>query len=193
MSDISQAALFANALTGEPMRGATFSACRKYRYRLWEIWDRSNPIVLYIMLNPSTADEVKNDPTVERCSRRAQMWGYGGFRIANIFALRSTNPRALYAAESPVSEPPVSLNGVTVAAPHVNDTYIRTQAMGSNLVICGWGAHGVHLGRGALVLQKLRESGIKPHALRMTKSGQPGHPLYIEYNVQPFEIPHVAA
>lgn len=190
MSDTAEATLFANALVGEPMRGATFSACRKYRYRLWEIWDRSKPIVLYIMLNPSTADEVKNDPTVERCSRRAQKLGYGGFRIANIFALRSTDPKALYGHESPISEPSFELDGVVVADhSYTNDTFIRTQAYGSNLVICGWGEHGNYLGRGANVLSRLRGESIKPHALRMTKSGQPGHPLYIPYSAEPFEVP----
>ena len=81
--------------------GATFSPCRRYRYTLWRQWDERPPAT-FIMLNPSTADETANDPTVERCQRRAQAMGYGGVRVANIFALRSTDPRALYTAEDPV-------------------------------------------------------------------------------------------
>jgi hypothetical protein len=175
-----QAQLFAQALVGDPLRGAVFSECRTYRYRLWEIWDRTKPIVLYVMLNPSTADEVKNDPTVERCARRARQLGAGGFRIANIFALRSTDPDALYSHSSPVDEH----HGKT------NDVHIRVAAKASNLVICGWGEHGAFNGRGATVLHNLRMEGIKPHALRMNKSGQPGHPLYIPYSAKPFEVPH---
>lgn len=192
MSDVSQATLFAQALVGETLRGATFSACRRYRYRLWEIWDRTKPIVLYIMLNPSTADEVKNDPTVERCSRRAELLGCGGFRIANIFAWRSTDPKALYdTAIDPISEPPVVVGGVTLSVKNMmNDQFIRTQALGANLVICGWGEHGAHMGRGDGVMAMLRNANVKPHALRLNKSGQPAHPLYIPYSAQPFEVPN---
>jgi hypothetical protein len=74
-----------------PARGAAFSACRRYRYRLWRMWDR-RPHCCFVMLNPSTADELANDPTVERCERRARAWGYGGLEVANVFAWRSTDP-----------------------------------------------------------------------------------------------------
>lgn len=179
---MTEADLFADALY-EPLRGAVFSECRTFRYRLWEIWDRSKPIVCYVMLNPSTADEVKNDPTVERCSRRALQMGGGGFRVANIFALRSTDPAALYKTDDSTK-----LGG----GPHdYNNAHISAAARASNIVICGWGTHGKRLGRGRWVLTYLRNSGIKPHALKMTKCGEPGHPLYVPYSAQPFEIQNV--
>lgn len=76
--------------------GATFSECRRYRYRLWRYWDRSKPPLCFLMLNPSTADDLSNDPTVERCQRRALAMGFGGLEVVNIFAFRSTDPAALY-------------------------------------------------------------------------------------------------
>lgn len=184
MSDLSvatQAALFADVLSPDQRRGATFSKCRTYRYKLWDIWDGTKPWLLYVMLNPSTADEVKNDPTVERCSRRAVQMGYGGFKVVNIFALRSTDPKALYKSGSPISEH---------SDPFCNDRFIVRSARMAGAVICGWGTHGLHMERGRAVIEKIRNESVKPLALRMTKCGEPGHPLYIPYSAQPFEVPH---
>jgi hypothetical protein len=116
---------------------------------------------------------------VERCSRRALAMGYGGFSICNIFALRSTDPMALY--EHPH---PVSWHG----EPGMNDSAILYEARAGGMVICGWGSHGRHLERGAKVLAMLQLRRIKTYALRMTKGGEPGHPLYIPYSQQPFEV-----
>src|SRR5690606_14314462 len=82
--------------------GAEFSACGTYRYRLWRIWDTDKPLLLWIMLNPSTADDKQLDPTCARCQKWAQTWGYGGFMVANVFALRSTDPKGLYSINDPV-------------------------------------------------------------------------------------------
>lgn len=90
-----------NALFPETT-GAVFSPCRTYRYGLWRIWNPGAPLLAFIMLNPSTADDVVNDPTVERCVRRAVSMGYGGLRVANIFALRSTDPTQLYVSVDPI-------------------------------------------------------------------------------------------
>ena len=76
--------------------GAQFSACNRYRYRLWRIWDESRKPLVMVMLNPSMANADQNDPTVERCQRRALKMGFGGLRVVNIFALVSTDPAALY-------------------------------------------------------------------------------------------------
>lgn len=151
--------------------GATFSNCRTYRYALWRHWDESKPKAMFLMLNPSTADETRNDPTVERCQRRAEMMGYGGLLVCNIFALRSTDPKTLYVAEDPIGPQ--------------NDLAIIMGAKQSALIVCGWGAHGKYLGRGRAVHAMLTDRGYKPHYLRRTKDGQPGHPLYIGYDVQP--------
>ena len=107
------------------MSGAIFSDCRRYRYALWRIWEPSLPPCLFVMLNPSTADEAKNDPTIERCERRASAMGYGGLYVSNIFAFRSTDPAALYIEEDPVGPE--------------NDEYIMNGVREAALVICGWG------------------------------------------------------
>lgn len=77
----------------EEFSGASFSECRKYRYLLWRVWDESKPAAVFLMLNPSTADDVDNDPTVERCQRRVHALGYGSLKVVNIFAYRSTIPQ----------------------------------------------------------------------------------------------------
>lgn len=150
--------------------GAVFSPCRKYRYRLWRTWSDAAPAV-FVMLNPSTADEIENDPTVERCERRARAMGYGGLRVANIFALRSTDPSALYIEQDPVGPD--------------NDAAILESVAGAGLVVCAWGAHGNLHDRGLAVLRLLRDAGVTPHYLHMNRDGTPKHPLYVGYDVQP--------
>ena len=81
---------------------AFFSKDRIYRYALWRIWDYDLPKVLFIGLNPSTADEFKNDPTIRRCMRYSYDWGYGGYIMGNIFGYRSTDPRNLKKVKDPI-------------------------------------------------------------------------------------------
>lgn len=153
---------------------AYFSDDRKYRYALSRVWDESKPLVLFCMLNPSTADEINNDPTVERCQRRAVQMGFGGMAVVNIFALRSTDPKALYKAEDPVGPE--------------NMRVVISLAKKAKLVVCGWGKHGAFKSHGEFMLMKLRDYGIRPHALKLNKDGTPAHPLYIGYDVKPFDI-----
>lgn len=150
--------------------GAVFSACNQYRYRLWRVWGEAAPAV-FVMLNPSTADEIANDPTVERCERRARAMGYGGLRVANIFALRSTDPSALYGHQNPVGEE--------------NDQAILDSITGAGVVVCAWGGHGNLNRRGAAVLDIIRNAGVTPHYLTLNKDGTPKHPLYVGYDVKP--------
>jgi hypothetical protein len=152
---------------------ATFSECMTYRYHLWRALDPGGVgTCLFVMLNPSTADHVKNDPTVERCQRRAAAWGYARLEVCNIFALRSTDPAALYRHPDPVGPE--------------NDAYIRAAALGASLVVCAWGGHGSRLGRRSeAVLALLKGVGAAPCALRLTKSGEPCHPLYLPYSLRP--------
>lgn len=168
-----QAALFAMALNTDT--GAEFSECKRYRYTLWRRWANDKAFLVFLMLNPSTADEVKNDPTVERCQRRAISGGYGGLVVLNLFALRSTDPKALYD------------DTVDPVGPR-NDMTIVTVGQQYGSVICGWGEHGAMLGRGAHVKNILRTAGVKLFALRLNKSGEPAHPLYIPYSASPFQI-----
>jgi hypothetical protein len=155
--------------------GATFSDCGRYRYSLWRIWDSAKQPAMFLMLNPSTADEVENDPTVERCQRRAMEMGYGGLRVGNIFAFRSTDPNVLYTVEDPIGPD--------------NDAAIIESARESGIVVCGWGQHGNHLKRGEQVLAMLRDAGIRPHALKINQDGTPRHPLYVGYEVLPSAFP----
>lgn len=152
-------------------RGAVFSDCRQYRYRLWRIWDDSRPPAAFVMLNPSTADEVDNDQTVERCERRAHAMGFGGLQVVNIFALRSTDPTALYSHAEPIGRD--------------NNAAIIEATREAGIVICAWGTHGNLNNRGAEVKAILDRSGIEPHCLVLNANGTPKHPLYVGYDVMP--------
>lgn len=152
-------------------RTALFSPCMEYRYTLMRQWDSKLKRVNFIMLNPSTADEKVNDPTVERCQRRASMMGFGTLDVTNLFALRSTSPTLLYTHKSPVGD--------------YNDAHILTTAKTADLVVVAWGNHGAYMDRGAQVLSMLLGNGVKPHCLALTKINQPQHPLYVSYEVEP--------
>ncbi len=149
---------------------AVFSADRVYRYVLRRAVGLNPGRCLFIMLNPSTADESVNDPTVTRCIGFAQRWGYGILEVANIFALRSTDPRVLYIAPEPVGK--------------LNDLWIMTLALQADRVVAGWGNHGKWKGRGAEVLGYLQDAGVKVKALGHTKNGEPKHPLYILHDAE---------
>jgi hypothetical protein len=153
---------------------AVFSPCRIWRYALRRQWSTGDR-VCFILLNPSTADETQDDPTIRRCIRYAKDWGYGGMVLGNIFAFRATNPCDMRAAADPVGK--------------LNDSWLlalAAEAQGN--IVCGWGNHGAFMGRGAAVLQMLRENDWKPKALAKTGTGEPGHPLYLRANLLPFEI-----
>lgn len=161
---------------------AIFSKDMKYRYQLRRIWDHSvsSKRIVFVMLNPSTADEVKNDPTVERCQRRAETMGFGSLEVVNIFALRSTDPALLYKHGDPIGER--------------NDEMIQAGCWMADLIVCAWGSHGDHQGRGEHVLKIIQALGKTPHTLGFTKGGQPKHPLYIPYETKPipFMLPNPA-
>jgi hypothetical protein len=154
---------------------AWFSDDRKYRYTLSRIWDIQKPYLLFCMLNPSKADGVDNDPTVARCKRRAELLGFGGLIVVNVFAFISTDPKGLKKTEDPVGK--------------LNMFVIERLAKDAGLVICGWGKHGSLYGQGEKVLSAIRKVGAKPHALKINKDGSPAHPLYIGYDVKPVKMP----
>lgn len=156
---------------GDAPSTAVYSDCERYRYSLTRIWDDTGRRVNFVMLNPSTATEVQNDPTVERCERRARALGYGSFAVTNIFAWRDTDPRAMRAAADPVGP--------------ANDESIAERAIWANDVIAAWGTHGAHLGRGARVATLLRGVDRPLFHLGLSKAGHPKHPLYLPYAQQP--------
>ena len=123
------------------------------------------------MLNPSTADETRLDPTVRRCVGYAMRWGYGGLVVGNIFAFRSTDPAGLRAAEDPVGPG--------------NDAALVEMASRWGMVVCAWGGHGKFMGRGREVAKSVASEARELCALRLTASGDPGHPLYLPGNLLP--------
>jgi hypothetical protein len=158
-------------LKGDARSSAVYSDCERYRYLLTRIWDPGGRRALFIMLNPSTATEVQNDPTVERCERRARALGFGAFRVTNIFAWRDTDPARMRAAADPVGPG--------------NDDAIAQSCGWADQIIAAWGAHGAHLGRGGEVAALLRAAGRPVWHLGLTRAGHPRHPLYIGYSRQP--------
>jgi hypothetical protein len=150
---------------------AIYSDDERYRYSLTRVWNAVDQGLMFLMLNPSTATEAQNDPTVERCERRARALGFGRFCVANIFAWRDTNPAGMRNASDPI--------GV------LNDQYILENIQNHDQIICAWGAHGNHLGRSDQIIGVLQGSGKPLYHLGLTKSGQPRHPLYIRYDQQP--------
>ena len=156
---------------GDAPSTAIYSDCERYRYSLTRVWEPGGQKALFVMLNPSTATEVQNDPTVERCERRARALGFGAFQVTNIFAWRDTDPRNMRAASDPVGPD--------------NDAAILHGAAWADRIIAAWGAHGAHLARGPQVETLLRRTGQPLLHLGLTKDGHPKHPLYIAYAQQP--------
>lgn len=158
-------------IKGDAPSTAVYSPCERYRYSLTRTWDGAGRRVMFVMLNPSTATELQNDPTVERCERRARALGFGSFRVTNIFAWRETDPKKMRAVADPVGPD--------------NDAAIRAGADWADMVVAGWGTHGAHLDRGPAVAALLRATGRPLHHLGLTRDGHPRHPLYIAYREQP--------
>jgi hypothetical protein len=155
-------------------REAVFSDCRRYRYRL-SMMRQAGPRVLWVLLNPSVADEFIDDPTVRRCQRWAAAWGYAGAEIVNIFAWRDTDPKGMRAASDPVGPD--------------NDRHLLAAAADASLIVCGWGVHGAHMERGRQVAAMLHAAGHTLNALRVTRGGHPQHPLYLPSALAPSEWP----
>lgn len=157
---------------GAEEAGATFSPCETYRYRLWRVWDPHKPQVSFVMLNPSKATHDILDPTVTRCIRRAQDWGYGGIQVVNLFGLRSTDPAALYQAVDPVG--PGNFKAIVDA--------IRC----TQISVCAWGRHGSLLTMGQIIRRRMNEFFPgRAHYLRLNQDGMPAHPLYLPYSLLP--------
>lgn len=147
-------------------RDAVISDCQKYRYLLRRTWDYDKPRVLFVMLNPSTADAEIDDATIRSCIRLSKSLGYGSFEVVNLFAYRATDPEELGKVMAPVGE----RNDVTIEA-----------AIGRcDLAICAWGAHRMADRRAKDVRALLRSYRPAVFCLGKTKTGAPKHPLYIK-------------
>lgn len=158
---------------------AVITPDRRYRYNLWRTWDGALPLCGWVMLNPSTADETKLDPTLRRVLGFSRRWGYGGFVIRNLFAYRATDPRELVVADDPVGPE--------------NDAWLVSLTTEVDMVVVGWGTGrypriGKRWERVAEILAPAR-----PVCLARAKDGMPVHPLYQRADVTPMRWMEAAA
>lgn len=145
---------------------AVISDCGKYRYLLRRTWNHAKPRLLYIMLNPSTADARQDDATIRSCVRLATGLGYGSIEVVNVFAWRATNPDELPKQADPCGP----LNERTVAAAIAR----------CDVVVCAWGANAMATRPGRWLTDRIRSYRSAAYCLGKTKSGAPKHPLYIK-------------
>lgn len=145
---------------------------RRYRYRLWRLWGKSST-VLWIMLNPSTADEHVLDPTLRRVERFSRDLGYDGFEVANLFALRSPSPKSLYKTDKPIGAAPLGID---------NDNAIVDLASAASLIVAGWGKEKIARARAIEVMRLLK--GYHVCCLGKNADGSPRHPLYLPADTQ---------
>lgn len=152
---------------------ADFSDCAQYRYNLKRKFSEGCRTINFIMLNPSTANELVNDPTIAKCENRTIKLGFNKLVITNLFAFRATNPNDMMLVDDPIGEK--------------NDTYILEHAKLSEVVVCAWGNHGEYRYRSQEVVTMLKKHNIKLYALKLNSSGEPAHPLYLANKLELFE------
>jgi hypothetical protein len=154
------------------LRRATFSPCERYRYTLPRIADpaTADRLCLFVCLNPSTADDMRNDPSVTRMVGYAQRWGFDGLLVGNAYAYRSTDPAALRRVWDPIGPD--------------NDAWLTVMAKLSALTVIAWGTNCAPE-RAEAVRSLLVAAGTRPHYLKLTKGGEPWHPLYLPKKLGP--------
>lgn len=143
--------------------GAIFSSDRKYRYALWRTWQRELPTVRFIGLNPSTANESKDDPTIKRVKAIAANLGYGGVVMLNLFGIISADPKVLKTCSDPIGE---------------NDHWLKEY--GSGDVVFAWGNFKEAEQRSKVVSAMFPDA----YALHINKNGTPKHPLYCRKDIK---------
>ncbi len=167
-----------NTHFGPERRKATFSDCMNFRYSLEirfpinMLWDQDRAMA-WICMNPSTADEMQDDPTLRRCKDFAQQWGFGRMTMLNAFAFRSTDPTGLKYLVDPRGGP-------------LCDQYIAMALLQAEMVVLGWGKDAVAPWRRDELFKLLAEKREKVYALDVNKDGSPKHPLYIPAAKTPF-------
>lgn len=155
-------------------RIALFSDCDRFRYELLIRWNPDKPLVANCGLNPSTADEFKNDPTVHRDIKRADDLGYGSLLKVNLFAYRSPSPKEMMSAPDPY--------GDWVSTQSLLDSIQKHDAQ---MVIAAWGNHGSHMGRSSQFRSACIGRGIRLYKYEINRTGEPVHPLYKPYSLEP--------
>jgi hypothetical protein len=190
-------------------REHVFSPCRRYRYTLWREWawqflpgvtddpglssiGRQDQFVQFVGLNPSTADEVQDDPTVRRCVGYAKRWGFGAMCMTNVFAWRDTDPEAMKRVPSPVSH---GSEWVTAGLDEghmpidANDYWLQTVAASASLVVAAWGTHGDHRNRAYWARALLAGPKLHSIGVKLNEDGSPRHPLYLAGDLLPVPYP----
>ena len=151
-------------------KDAVFSKDRIYRYALFREWSVSDGFALFIGLNPSTADEREDDPTIRRCIQFAKNWGYRGMWMVNLFAYRSTNPKVLLSVDDPIGPD--------------NNWHLNLGGKEAKCVVAAWGTKGGLGERDQEVMKMLADAGANIECLGITKAGFPHHPLYLPYTAK---------
>jgi hypothetical protein len=142
---------------------AVLSECGLYRYRLSRVWNPQLGRVVFVMLNPSTADASRDDPTIRRCIGFAKLWGFGSIEVVNLYAFRSTDPAGLLTASDAIGPD--------------NDRHIEEACRAAGLIVCAWGTKGGM--RAGMVALRLAHLGFAMKCLGKTQQGHPKHPLYV--------------
>ncbi|MGL5825382.1 MAG: DUF1643 domain-containing protein [Nocardioides sp.] len=155
-----------------PFSDAQFSDDGRFRYLLTRSWDRSGPVLGWVMLNPSTADAAADDATIRRCLRFARDLGYGGIAVVNLYAYRATHPADLWTAADPVGPG----NDAVLAE------FLTTRATAGQLTVAGWGTHAPP---GRVTHVAGLPGAERLHCLAVTRSGAPGHPLRLAATSRP--------
>ncbi len=145
---------------------AIFSDDRKYRYALKRSWEEQQPFCLFIGLNPSTADETNDDPTIRRCIGFAKRWGYGGLYVGNLFSIRTKDPKIMKLNPEPI--------GIE------NNTWLLRLAERADKTIAVWGIDGGYKNRDEEIIKLIPNL----YCLGITKHGFPKHPLYLNKNTK---------
>ena len=160
-------------------RTAWISPCERYRHALGRHWDRALGCVVFIGLNPSTADAMRDDPTIRRCINFAYDWGYGGIEMCNLFDWRSTDPKKIPRASFTVS--------------NKNDWVIYRKVRRAKMVIACWGrvpwADLRICDLFSRVYRRCEDTGDpgceRWKCLGHTKDDYPKHPLYLRKDTKP--------
>ena len=144
-----------------------FSRCLKYRFSFKREWDKSKKKILYILLNPSTATELKNDPTITRIERHSKILKMGSFTVCNLFALREKNPKLLKKHKYPLGKE--------------NDSFIEKYSLEAEIIVCAWGNEGEYMNQSEKIKNLLLTMNHQAYVFGLTKKGNPKHPLYLSY------------
>ena len=157
-------------------KSAIISECGNYRYSLHRTWNNQMPSVMFVMLNPSTADDKQDDPTIKRCINFAKSWNYGGIIVCNLFAYRATNPKELLSVHNPFGDQ--------------NIYYTKNNADKVPAIICAWGNEPIlkKVLKNMSPVSLLHFALDKLYYLELSKNGVPKHPLYLKNTLTPKKL-----